>query len=389
MFMTTPLFKDWLRMYNTVMAGLAWNGALFFSTWIKLINGQAPDPEKGNKDGLYKQILSVEPPDWGTNLYSGNFVADESVYHRLWNFQDGEQGAIFIMPPYAGRRGEVVDRQIKQLGSLNASIYVFELKEADEANKDLTLDGYIDVLEHCLEFINEPAVIVGGCQGAWASFILSCRNPERVVAYVNLVGPLDFSAGNGMIQKNCQTIGPEFFRQVVDAHNGRQPGWMQWLGFASMAPHYFFLERYFKLFWALLEMRLNGNYKDVRKWITERNWMDDPRDLPGPWYCRVTEDLFILDKLRKGELVVKDEYVDPQRLNCPILAIGGHEDEITPYHQLDVREEARNADWYEYYVLPDHGHTKTLFSSESMRIVTDFIERVWGSVASPVLSCQG
>jgi poly(3-hydroxyalkanoate) synthetase len=194
-----------------------------------------------------------------------------------------------------------------------------------------------------------------------------------------MVGPLNFWAGDGIIKKNCQEAGPEYFEQVVEWNGGMQPGYAQWLGFASMAPHYFFFERYANLFWGLVELNYNQNPKPVDKWIVERNWMDAPRNLPGPWYKRVTRDLFIGNKLVRGLLKVKGKIMDMAKVKWRILAIAGGDDEITPPPQLDIREYLPKGSSFEMVTLEGHGHTKPLFSSESMKLVVAFLERALSS----------
>lgn len=380
--MTTEHFKDVLGFYNWYMATSAWISSEVVSNCLKFMSGQfVEDNRCGNGEvaaSIYSRVINPEPPDWTSNLNEGKIVISKSKNHRLWQFHKGVRGTVFVMPPFAGRRGEIVDRQCEMLKALDCNIFVFELLEADDDNKDLTWDGYFGILENCLQAIGEPVVLVGNCQGAWASFILTCLHSDKIRAYVNLAGPLDFSAGNGAIRKNCQKLGSDYFQNMVNWSGGRQYGWMQWLSFASMAPTYFFWERYAKLYNAFMEMRLNGNFGPVEKWIQEHNWMDDPIDLPGPYFAHLVSQLFVRgNALVKGEVLVRGEKVDPAKAECPFLMVAGGDDEITPACQLSIKEYLPNVKSFETRVLKGHGHTRVLLSKESINgNVLPFVDNV-------------
>lgn len=271
-------------------------------------------------------MMPFKPPNWDD---CSNEVVMSDKYFKLRKIKDGPLPAILVIPPHAGRHGNVALNLIRVCQKFKNSIYVFELLPADAENKDCDLNRLVGLVEKCLKFCGQ-SYLIGICQGAWLSAIAASFNPGAVRAYFNFAGPIDFKAGNGKIKAACEALPIGFFKIVVNSNQGIQPGWAQWWYFTMMNPLQVFFGDQLKL-----HKKIKGEDEEgIKEWENNRKWFWSPQNLPGVWYLEAVERLFMNNEIISGLMEIGGRRVDLHKINCPVFLYAGGNDEITPSPQV-------------------------------------------------------
>jgi len=312
-------------------------------------------------------LLPFKPPSW--DEYPNEVVAGDN-YFKLRRFKRGISPAILVIPPHAGRHGNVAANLIRVCQGFKNSVYVFELLPANETNKDCDLDRLVRSVEKCVEFCGQP-YLIGLCQGAWLAAIVAALNPGAVKAYFNFAGPIDFKAGDGKIKKACEAFHIGLFRIVVNSNRGIQPGWAQWWYFTLMDPARVFFDEPSKLHKKVLA----NDEKGIVEWKNNRRWFWSPQNLPGAWYLEAVQRLFMENQLISGAMEIGGRAVNLRKIDCPIFLYAGGNDEITPFQQVYNLADHVSVPVAKRF-FKDCGHTSVFCSQEPLDFLREDLKKL-------------
>jgi len=213
-------------------------------------------------------------------------------------------------------------------------------------------------------------LVIGNCQGGWATMILSATHPGLTGPLVIAGAPLSYWAGE---------IGKNPFRYFGGVAGGAVPaliasdmgasrfdGASLVFNFETLNPGRTWFRKYYDLF-ANVD-RGAENFLGFEKWWSGFYFMNEAEIR---W---IVENLFIGNKLTRGQAVLDDgTSVDLTRIKAPIVVFASHGDNITPPQQAlnwiadlyDSVEEIRARGHIIIYTLHDSvGHLGIFVSAK-------------------------
>ncbi len=250
----------------------------------------------------------------------------------LHQFNIGSGVPIFVVPPHAGRHGNIAQNLIDKCVSTNRSTFAVELLSATQETKNTSISDLVAMLKICQEYIGPVLDIIGLCQGGWLSAIFAAKCPDVVRRLALHASPINTHTGeDNCIESYMETPYIIEYQKVVVAMNGGiQPGYLQWLAFSMVNPKAVYIDR-----WAEMQRLVwSGDKKGLVKWKKNNAWHDTPQDLAGAWFLDCLEHHFGNNDLYEGRWVVDGESVDLSKITCPVWLYAGDEDEVTHPKQL-------------------------------------------------------
>ena len=294
----------------------------------------------------------IPKPKWTTE----NSIKLELPSVILRDFSVGkDEDAILIIPPQAGHHSCIADFNRGQslveaaLKAGKKSVYATEWKDATLERRSETIDDFILAMRECIKSINSKVTLIGLCQGGWQAAIYAALFPADVSCLVLAAAPIDFQAGNSKIGK-CTSLFPlSFYRSMVMMGGGLLDGKFLLTGFKMLNPVERYCGDYFDIFFNIAD---NTYLERNRKF---REWYEYTQCIPGDFFLQVVEDLFIGNKLIKGELIILDKKVDLAAINHPLFLIAGEKDDITPGEQLfNIEHYVKSESIYKYTLPAGH-----------------------------------
>lgn len=304
-------------------------------------------------------------------------ILENEVYTLHHWPAEGEARAVpvFVVPPHAGRHGNIVQRLVGTCAAYGANTYAVELHPATERTNEVSVNGLVRMLFDSQTAINErhnstKVDLLGVCQGAWVSAVYAAKCQERVNRYCNFAGPINTKTGQkNVIEKYCETMDIGRHRMLVALNGGIQPGMMQWLAFSFVNPAQVYYDRWVKLGWALL---LNDE-KEIVKQMRNNDWYDHPIDLAGRWFLNCLEHHFGNNDLYEGRWLVGDDIVDLGKITCDMFLYGGGDDEITHPQQIFDMAKKVSSQRVRTTIFPKAGHTKVFVGTDELtHFVSEF-----------------
>lgn len=239
-------------------------------------------------------------------------------------------------------------------------VCVLHWRQVTEQTRDRTLDDSIADVCLCIETIGGRAHVLGICQGGWESAIVAALRPEIVESLALAGSAIDFRAGDGPISKMVDLVPPAVYRAFVAAGGGVMRGDLLRAGFDGMQ------------WWSctLVEPLQLWNHIDDGEYMERRarmhRWYRVAKDLPGPQYLKVVQELFRENRLVGGSLEVLGTRVDLARIACPVALIGGTQDHISPPEQVFALEERVASARTRRFLVPG-GHIGILVGARAHR----------------------
>lgn len=288
-------------------------------------------------------------------------IIEQPEYQLHWF--GGQGPPKFVVPPHAGRHGNVSQRLIDTCVNNNFSTFAFELFPAEQDTKNTSISDLVSFLDNCIDYIGEKVDIVGICQGGWLSAIYTSLFNQKVNKLALMAAPIDTQIDQeNIITFFCNLIPIEFFRLVVMSNGGIQPGLIQWLNFSMVSPFEVFIGRHLRMFYAIL---LNDE-KTIKKFERNNSWYDSPQDLAGEWYLEAVDNIFKRNRLVHGDMEILGQLVKLENINQPLFLYAGEDDEITSIDQLFSIENYVSSEHIEKYTFPNCGHTKVFTGSKEL-----------------------
>ena len=258
------------------------------------------------------------------------------------------------------------------------------------------LDDYVEMIQDFIRLLSDPKRpdlnVISVCQPtvpvlAAIALMADREEPATPRAMVMMGGPIDArrspTAVNNLALKKPHTwFEQTLIHRVPQKYPGFMrrvyPGFLQHLGFVAMNP-----DRHLNAHWDYYNHLLVGDGDSAeghRRFYDEYNAV---LDMPAEYYLDTVKTVFQDFALPKGQMMVRDELVRPQRIrDTALLTIEGELDDISgngqteAAHPLCLNIPAKRR---EHYLAPGVGHYG-IFSGRRWREmvyprIRDFIRR--------------
>ncbi|MFO0599315.1 MAG: alpha/beta fold hydrolase [Myxococcaceae bacterium] len=165
----------------------------------------------------------------------------------------------------------------------------------------------------------EKVVVLGYCMGATLTSVHAALNPDLYAAFINLLGPIDFSAA-GMLGRMTD---PRWFDASVVAEAGNvSPEQMQ-SGFKLLRPTQDIAKAV-----TLLEKGMDPAFQLSYRALEA--WASDNIAFPAAAYETYITELYQKNNLVHGRHHALGQRVDLHAITCPVLTIAADKDTICP-----------------------------------------------------------
>ena len=244
-----------------------------------------------------------------------------------------------IVAPLSGHYATLLRDTVKGMLVHCNNVYITDWKNVrDVSLKEgkFHLSTYVHYIEAFQTTIGRRIHIMGVCQPVVPVLIAAARNKNKAVTPLSMTligGPVDARQSPTSVNNYATKHSIEWFKSTVISNvpigyagAGRQvyPGFLQHFGFVAMNPQRH-LKAYNDFYNELLQGR-NDNAEKHRAFYDEYNAV---LDLDAAYYLETVEEVFQKYSLAKGEMVMDNELVRPDRIkNIALLTIEGEKDDI-------------------------------------------------------------
>jgi|LGOV01.1.fsa_nt_gb poly(3-hydroxyalkanoate) synthetase len=289
---------------------------------------------------------------------------------KMYRFSDSTSTGrpVLVIPPHAGRHGNISQRIIDTCVSKNVPVYGYDLLPATQENKGVNIADLVRFICDMVTEIGEPVDLVCLCQGAWVGAIFAALHPGMVERYANFAGPINTLSGQKnnieeyMVTKPFGQDLMDFHRNIVESHRGIQPGYMQWLAFSMVDPVMIYFDRWAKRF----NLALAGDTEGLAKWTKNNDWYDFSVDLDGAWFLEALEHHFRDNLIFKGEMSIDGREVHLEDITAECFLYAGEDDNITSIKQVfDMATKLKDGQTT-MTVFPGAGHTKVFVGKKEL-----------------------
>lgn len=250
---------------------------------------------------------------------------------------DAERQPVMIIDPRAGHGAGIggfkPDSQVGEAFEEGHPVYFVVFRPVPEPGQTLAeiRDAEIVFLEEIARRHPDAAkpVVIGNCQGGWAAMLLAATAPEKTGPVVINGAPMSYWAGcvgRNPMRYNGGLLGGAVPAMLMsDLGNGVFDGALLVENFENLNPANAFWKKYYQLY-------ANVDTEAERFLEFERWW--------GGFFLMneaeirwIVENLFIGNKLARGEARLGGEVIDLRRIRSPIIVFASHGDNITPPQQ--------------------------------------------------------
>ena len=216
-------------------------------------------------------------------------------------------------------------------------------------------------------------VIIGNCQGGWATMLLAATSADITGPIVVNGAPLSYWAGqkgkNPMRYFGGLTGGAGSVRMMSDLGNGLFDGSNLVLNFERLNPGETWWNKYYNL-WDKID-------SEVDRFVGFERWWGTFYYMNTNEISWILENLFIGNRLARGSANLNErKHIDLREINSPIIVFASHGDNITPPQQAlgwirdnykDVEEIKTYGQRILYTLHKDAGHLGIFVSSSVAR----------------------
>ncbi len=252
-------------------------------------------------------------------------------------------------------------------------IYLLDWGAPGLEDKHLKFDDYtLEYMPRAIRKVkalsgSEEFSMLGWCIGAILTTIYASMRPDDGLRnLILLTAPLDFSNKQGLTFARW-TDEKYFDVEKVLATFGNMPGEMIDYGAKSLKPVENYISNYLKL-WDNLD-----NPQIVESWHAMNTWVTDNIPLAGGAFRQLIVDLYRNDRLMKGELMIRGQRVDLNRLRANLLTVIAEGDHITPPCQSEAVLSKVGSSDKELYRVPG-GHIGIMAGSGAHKHTWPHIE---------------
>ena len=323
----------------------------------------------------------------------------ERPFGRLIHFEKGPgvvavaaQPKLLIVAPMSGHYATLLRGTVTTMLP-DHDVYITDWIDARMvplADGAFDLDDYIDYLVSMLHLLGPGVHLMAVCQPSVpvlaATALMATRGDPHLPATMTLMGgPIDTRVNPTAVNTLANNHDLDWFRQnaimkVPFPHPGFMrevyPGFLQISGFLSMN-----MERHLEAHRDLFRHLVAGDGDSADK---HREFYDEylsVMDLTSEFYLQTVETVFIRHALPKGEMIHRNEKVDPAAIHrVALLTVEGENDDISGLGQTRAAHDITPgipADRKAHYMQPKVGHygvfNGSRFRAEIAPRIADFI----------------
>ena len=255
------------------------------------------------------------------------------------------------------------------------------------------LNDYIDYLIEILQFMGGNVHIVAVCQPsvpvlAAVSIMEANKDPLIPISMTLMGGPIDTRSNPTAVNNLAAEKGIDWFRSNVISkvpfpHPGFMrdvyPGFLQLTGFISMN-----LDKHTDAHKRLFANLVKGDGDLVDKHIEFYDEYLAVMDLTAEYYLQTVDTVFVKQALPKGEMMHRDQRVDPSLVTrVALMTVEGEKDDISGLGQTEATHRLCSSipnDRRVHYVQMGVGHygvfNGSRFKSEIVPRICDFMASV-------------
>ncbi|MFZ1126329.1 MAG: DUF3141 domain-containing protein, partial [Candidatus Baltobacteraceae bacterium] len=184
---------------------------------------------------------------------------------------------------------------------------------------------------HELHPHSEKPVVIGNCQGGWATAILAAAAPAECGPVLLAGAPLSYWAGregeNPMRYNGGMCGGSWLALMLADLGNGKFDGAYLCENFENLNPANSYWTKYYTLYSKI--------DTEAPRFLEFERWWNGFFFMNKDEFETIVDDLFIGNKLAKGELTSRDGSlrIDMRNIKSPIVIFCSWGDNITPPQQ--------------------------------------------------------
>jgi poly(3-hydroxybutyrate) depolymerase len=267
-----------------------------------------------------------------------NLVHFERQFPR-WRLRNDPK--ILVVAPMAGHFATLLRGTVRDLLP-HYDVYVTDWQDArfvPRADGPFDLDVYIDYILEFLRFFRGDVHVMAVCQPTVPVFAAVARleamgdrsSPRSMIL---MAGPIDARVNPTAVNRFAEARTIDWFRrnvitQVPWPYPGVMrlvyPGFLQLSGFMGMN-----FDRHVTAHRDLFHNLIEGDGDSADK---HREFYDEflaVMDLAAEYYLQTIETVFLEHKLPKGEMVHRDQPVDPGKIrNVALMTVEGEKDDIS------------------------------------------------------------
>jgi poly(3-hydroxybutyrate) depolymerase len=302
------------------------------------------------------------------------------------------QPRILLVAPMSGHYATLLRGTVEAFLPRH-DVYITDWEDARMvplAEGTFDLDDYIDYLISMLHALGGDTHIIAVCQPsvpvlAAVSVMEARRDPYAPTTMTLMGGPIDTRISPTAVNKLAESKGLDWFRdnvvmKVPFPHPGFMrevyPGFLQITGFMTMN-----LDRHVNAHQELFLHLVEGDGDSAKK---HKEFYDEylaVMDLTAEFYLQTVETVFVRHALPKGEMMHRNERVDPAKIRTvALMTVEGEKDDITGGGQTAAAHRLCTGlpdDMKAHYLQPAVGHygvfNGSRFRTEIQPRIADFI----------------
>jgi poly(3-hydroxybutyrate) depolymerase len=314
-------------------------------------------------------------------------------FERQMPVENRNDPKILIVAPMSGHYATLLRGTVEAMLP-QGEVYVTDWVDARAvplSDGRFDLDDYIDYIIDMLHFLGKDTHVIAVCQPSVpvlaAVSLMEARQDPLVPGSMTLMGgPIDTrinpTAVNGMaVDKDIKWFEKNVIMPVPFPHPGFMrpvyPGFLQLGGFVSMN-----VDRHVDAHKEFFTNMVKGDGDNADK---HREFYDEylaVMDLTEEFYLQTVATVFINHALPKGEMMHRNELVDPSHIrNTALLTVEGENDDISGVGQTEAAHTLCSnlpAAKHGHYVQPNVGHygvfNGSRFRAEIAPRIVDFIQ---------------
>lgn len=262
----------------------------------------------------------------------------------------GRDPKILLVAPMSGHYATLLRGTVEAMLP-HGDVYITDWVDARTvplAEGRFDLDDYIDYLIDIFNFLGPDTHVIAVCQPSVpvlaAVSVMEARGDKMSPASMTLMGgPIDTrinpTAVNGMaVDKDIKWFQQKVIMPVPFPHAGFMrpvyPGFLQLGGFVGMN-----LDRHIDAHKEFFSHMVKGDGDSAEK---HREFYDEylaVMDLTAEFYLQTVETVFIKHALPKGEMMHRNEPVDPSKIRkTALLTVEGENDDISGVGQTEAAQ---------------------------------------------------
>lgn len=281
------------------------------------------------------------------------------------------QPKILLVAPMSGHYATLLRGTVETMLP-HAEVYITDWTDArivPKSDGSFDLDDYIDYAIEMFETLGPDTHVMSVCQPSVpvlaAIALMETRKSKNTPRSMILMGgPIDTRVNPTGVNKLAQSKPLSWFEENVIMSVpwplkgfGRRvyPGFLQLSGFMSMN-----LDKHVEAKNKFFMNLVKGDGETAEK---HREFYDEymaVMDLTEEFYLQTVDVVFIKHALPKGEMMHRDELVDPKSIKkCALFTIEGENDDITGAGQTQAAQDICSSipkTKREHYIQPDVGH---------------------------------